>query len=45
MSSDLKNWLDYPAPSVVLQTKTNGVDRAIIPLPTERQFFRARRVN
>ena len=45
MSSDLKNWLDYAAPGVVLQTTTNGVDRAIIPVSTERQFFRARRVN
>jgi len=45
MSSDLKDWLDYPAPGVVLRTTTNGVDRTIIPVSTERQFFRARRVD
>lgn len=45
MSSDLKNWLDYPAPGVMLRTTTNGADRASIPISVGRQFFRARRVD
>jgi hypothetical protein len=45
MSSDLKNWLDYPAPGVVLQITTNGADRANVAVSAERQFFRARRVD
>jgi hypothetical protein len=45
MSSDLRNWLDYPAPGVVIQTTTNGPGRLNLAGSTERQFFRARRVD
>ena len=45
MSSDLRNWLDYPAPGVFLQTGTNGTRRLSIDATAERQFFRTRRVD
>jgi hypothetical protein len=43
-STDLKTWQEYSRIGAVMQTGTNGVNRLSIGATTDRQFFRARRI-
>ena len=45
VSHDLKTWQEYFAPGAVIQTGTNGIYRTSVDASSERQYFRARRVD